>query len=109
MGRKSVCTFSTTCNDGDKFDTKIVSEIIDTIAGHYHNYIQRALLSANAQNTQEAFNFLNKVQKMKDVQTRNSSNREPVISRPEHSSSSGIADRGPNPERQVYTLQGKQR
>jgi len=62
-------------------------EIIDAIGGHYPNYIQRALLSANVKTIQEALSFLNKLQVMEDGETRISSSLEPPISRPEHSSS----------------------
>jgi len=41
-------------------------EIIDAIGGHYPNYIQRSLLSANVKTIQEALSFLNKQQIMED-------------------------------------------
>ena len=50
----------------------------------------------------EGLNFLNKVQKMEDVQTRNSSNCESPISKREHSSAAGAIDRVLNSEHQVY-------
>jgi hypothetical protein len=59
---------------------------------------------------QEAFSFLNKLQIMDDGETRNSSNREPAMSRPEHSSSAGQSGRytqRSNPEYQIYELQRK--
>jgi hypothetical protein len=62
-------------------------EITDAISGHYPNYIQCALLSANVKTIQEALSFLNILQVMEDGETRNSSSREPLMSRPEHSSS----------------------
>ena len=62
-------------------------EIIDAIGGHYPNYIQRPLLSANVKTIQKVLSFLNKPQIMEDGETRNSSSREPPMSRPEHSSS----------------------
>jgi hypothetical protein len=70
-------------------------EIIDTIGGHYPNYIQRALLSANVKTIQEALCFLNKLQIMEDSETRNSSSREQPMSRPEHSLSAGQNQNGP--------------
>jgi hypothetical protein len=42
--------------------TQKMSEITDAIGGHYPNYIQRALLSANLKTIQEALSFLNKLQ-----------------------------------------------
>jgi hypothetical protein len=44
-------------------------EIIDAIGGHYPNYTQRALLSANVKTIQEALSFLNKLQIMEDSAT----------------------------------------
>jgi hypothetical protein len=64
-------------------------EITDAIGGHYPNYIQRALLSANVKTIQEALSFLNKLQIMEDGETRNSSSSKPPMSRPEHSLSAG--------------------
>jgi len=64
-------------------------EIIDAIGGHYPNFIQHALLSGNIKTIQEALSFFNKLQVMEDGETRNSLNREPSMSRPEHSSSAG--------------------
>jgi hypothetical protein len=69
-------------------------EIIDAIGGHYPNYTQRALLSANVKTIQEALSFLNKLQIMEDSETRSSSSREPPMSRPEHSSSAGQIQNG---------------
>jgi hypothetical protein len=69
-------------------------EIIDAIGGHYPNYIQRALLCANVKTIQEALSFLNKLQKMVDSETRNSSRCEPPMSRPEYSSSAGQNQNG---------------
>jgi hypothetical protein len=69
-------------------------EIIDAIGGHYPHYIQHALLSANVKTIQEALSFLNKLQIMEDSETRNSSRREPPMSRPDHSSSAGQNQNG---------------
>jgi len=64
-------------------------EIIDAIVGHYPNYIQQALLSANVKTIREALSFLNELQIMEDDETRNSLSCEPPMSKSEHSSSSG--------------------
>jgi hypothetical protein len=69
-------------------------EINDAIGGHYPNYIQHALLSANVKTIQEDLRFLNKLQIMEDSETRKSSSREPPMSRPEHSSSAGQNQNG---------------
>jgi hypothetical protein len=69
-------------------------EIIDAIGVHYPNYIQRALLFANVKTVQEALRFLNKLRIVEDSETRNSSSREPAMSRPERSSSAGRNQNG---------------
>jgi len=69
-------------------------EIIDAIGGHYPNYIQRPLLSANVKTIQKVLSFLNKPQIMEDGETRNSSSREPPMSWPEHSSPAGQSQSG---------------
>jgi hypothetical protein len=54
-------------------------ETIDAMGGHYPNYIQCALLSANVKTIQEALSFFNKLQIMEDSDTRNSFNHEPSM------------------------------
>jgi hypothetical protein len=87
-GDKSLPAHFLIRNDGGKLTPKMSElEVINAIGGHYPNYIQRALLSAHVKTIQEAFSFLNKLQIMEDGKTRNSSSREPSMSRPENSSS----------------------
>jgi hypothetical protein len=62
-------------------------EVIDAICGHYPNYIQRALLSANIRTIQQSLNFFSKLQIMEDGEANMSSSHENVVSRSGHDSS----------------------
>ena len=69
-------------------------EVIDAIGGHYPNYIQRALLSANIKTIQQALNFLNKLQIMEDGEARMGSSRENGVSGSGHNSSASQNQNG---------------
>ena len=56
-------------------------EVIDALCGHYPNYIQRALLSANIRTIQQALNFLSKLQIMEDSEANIGLNNENTVPR----------------------------
>jgi hypothetical protein len=66
--------------------TPKMSELEDTdaIGGHYPNYIQRTILSANVRTIQQVLNCLSKFQIMEDGEARTISRRENVVSRSGH-------------------------
>ena len=109
-GKRICLRIFTICNDGGKFDTNISElEFIDAIGGHCPNYIQRTRLSANVKTIQETLSFLNKLQIMEDIETRNSLRQETVraakhrsqgqsTARPPAKTRTGTTDRGLNPK-----------
>jgi hypothetical protein len=54
-------------------------EVIAAVSGHYPNYVQRALLSANVKTVQEALSFLNKLLIMEDGDVRQFEPRPAVV------------------------------
>jgi hypothetical protein len=83
-------------------------EVIDAIGGHYPNYIQRALLSANVRSIQEALNFFSKLQIMEDDEEMMNSGRGNAFTRSGHDTSASQDQNGnytqrPQPRSIRYT------